>query len=110
MRFLVGALSFCFLLSSCAEAAKPASVHIDMSGAESEHDEVVYPSGDVIDIYPDHITPHEIIVHKANGGKIDAICLNQNCKDVRLQISGSRVLSDGTYQLLQTDDPKLMMV
>lgn len=81
-----------------------------MNGAESEHDEVVYPTGDVIDVYPDHVTPHEVIVRKANGGKIDAICLGENCKDVRLQISGSKVLADGSYQLLQTDDPKLMMV
>jgi hypothetical protein len=110
MRFLVGALSVCFLVSSCGEVAKPATVHLEMSGGESEHDEIVYPSGDVIDVYPDHATPHEVIVRKANGGKIDAICLGQNCKDVRLQISGSKVLADGSYQLLQTDDPKLMMV
>jgi len=110
MRFLVVALSLCFLVSSCAEVAKPATVHVEMSGAESEHDEIVYPSGDVIDVYPDHVTPHEVIVRKANGGKIDAICLGQNCKNVQLQISGSKVLSDGTYQLLQTDDPKLTMV
>jgi len=81
-----------------------------MSGAESEHDEIVYPSGDVIDVYPDHVTPHEVIVRKANGGKIDAICLGEGCRNVRLQISGSKILSDGSYQLLQTDDPKLMMV
>jgi hypothetical protein len=110
MRYLVRALSLCFLLSSCGEVAKPATVHIEMNGAESEHDEVVYPTGDVIDVYPDHVTPHEVIVRKANGGKIDAICLGENCKDVRLQISGSKVLADGSYQLLQTDDPKLMMV
>jgi hypothetical protein len=110
MKLLVGVLSVCFLVSSCGEVAKPAAVHIEMSGAESEHDEVVYPSGDVVDIYPDHVTPHEVIVRKANGGKIDAICMAQNCKDVRLQISGSKILFDGTYQLLQTDDPKLMMV
>jgi hypothetical protein len=81
-----------------------------MVGAESEHDEIVYPSGDVIDVYPDHVTPHEVTVRKANGGRIDAICLGGNCKNVRLQISGSKVLPDGSYQLLQTDDPKLMMV
>jgi hypothetical protein len=110
MRFAVGAMSLCFLISSCAEAAKPATVHLGMRGGESEHDEVVYPSGDVIDVYPDHVVPHEVIVRKANGGKIDAICLGENCKNVRLQISGSKILADGSYQLLQTDDPKLMMV
>jgi hypothetical protein len=110
MRYFAAALALCFGVSSCAEAAKPATVHLEMSAGGSEHDEMVYPSGDVIDIYPDHVTPHEVIVRKANGGKIDAICLGENCKNVRLQIRGSRVLSDGSYQLLQTDDPKLMMV
>lgn len=110
MRFLVGALALCFLVSSCAEAATPATVHVEMIGGESEHDEVVYPSGDIIDVYPDHVTPHEVIVRKANGGKIVAVCLGDGCKNVRLQISGSQLLSDGSYQLLQTDDPKLMMV
>src|ERR1700722_3320777 len=110
MRYLAVAFAFWFWISSCAEAAKPATVHLEMSAGESEHDEMVYPSGDVIDIYPDHATPHEVIVRKANGGKIDAICLGENCKNVRLQMSGSQVLSDGCYQLLQTDDPKLMMV
>jgi hypothetical protein len=110
MRYLAGALSLCFLVSSCGEVAQPATVHMEMTGGESEHDEVVYPTGDVIDVYPDHITPHEVIVRKADGGKIDAICLGENCKNVHLQIIGSQILSDGSYQLLQTDDPKLMMV
>jgi hypothetical protein len=110
MRYFAVAFALCFWISSCAEAAKPATVHLEMSAGESEHDEMAYPSGDLIDIYPDHVTPHEVIVRKANGGKIDAICLGENCKNVRLQISGSKILSDGSYQLLQTDDPKLMMV
>jgi hypothetical protein len=110
MRYFAVALALCFWISSCAEAAKPATVHLEMNAGESEHDEMVYPTGDVIDIYPDHVTPHEVIVRKSNGGKIDAICLGGNCKSVRLQIRGSKILSDGSYQLLQTDDPKLMMV
>lgn len=110
MRYFAAMLSFCFLISSCGEVAKPATVHLEMSAGESEHDEIVSPSGDVIDVYPDHVTPHEVIVRKANGGRIDAICLSENCRNVRLQISGSKVLPDGSYQLLQTDDPKLMMV
>lgn len=110
MRHFAWLLSFCFLITSCGEVAKPAMVHLEMSGGESQHDEVVYPSGDVIDVYPDHVTPVEVIVRKANGGKIDAICLGGTCKDVRLTIRGSKVLPDGSYQLLQTDDPKLMMV
>jgi len=110
MRHLAVVFALCFCLSSCAEAAKPATVHLEMTAGESEHDEMVYPTGDVIDIYPDHVTPHEVIVRKANGGKIDAICLGGNCRNVRLQIRGSKILSDGSYQLLQTDDPKLMMV
>ena len=110
MRYSAWAFSLCLLVSSCGEVAKPATVHVEMRAGESEHDEVVYPSGDVIDVYPDHVTPHEVIVRKANGGKIDAICLGDNCKNVRLQISGSKVLQDGSYELLQTDDPKLMMV
>ena len=104
------ALSVCLLVSSCAQAVNPAIVHIDLANGESEHDEAVYPNGNIIDVYPDHVTPHVVIVRKANGGRIDAICLGQNCKNVRLQISGSKLLSDGSYQLLQTDDPKLMMV
>jgi hypothetical protein len=110
MKGLALVTSICFLLTVCAQAAKPATVHVEMVSGESEHDEAVYPSGDVIDIYPDHATPHEIIVRKANGGRIDAICLNSACSNIRLNISGSKILADGSYRLFQTDDPKLMMV
>ncbi|MGA9722903.1 MAG: hypothetical protein WBQ86_10630 [Candidatus Binatus sp.] len=81
-----------------------------MTNGESEHDEVVYPSGDVADIYPDKATPHEVIFHKANGGKLDVICLNEKCSNMHLSISGSQVFADGAYELLQSDDPQLMMV
>jgi len=81
-----------------------------MANGESEHDEVVLPSGDLVDIYPDRVTPHEAIFHKASGGKIDAICLNEHCSNMHLQISGSKLVPDGAYQLLQTDDPQLVMV
>ncbi|HEY9158135.1 hypothetical protein [Candidatus Binatus sp.] len=104
------ALSMCLLVSSCAQAAKPAIVHIDMANGESEHDEAVYPNGNIIDAYPNRVRPHEVIFHKPNGGMIDAFCLNTACSNVRLQITGSKVMADGTYQLLQTDDPKIMMV
>jgi hypothetical protein len=109
-RRLVCALSVCLLMTSCAEAAKPAAVHIPMANGDSEHDEVVYPSGDVMDVYPDRVTPHEAIFHKSNGGKIDAICLSSDCSSMRLQISGSKAIPDGAYELLKTDDPQLVMV
>jgi hypothetical protein len=110
MKVLACVLVVCFLVSSCAQVAKPAAVHIPMTNGESEHDEVVYPNGDVIDVYPDKVTPHEVIAHKANGAKIDAICLSEKCSDMHLQISGSKVVPDGSYQMLQTDDPGLIMV
>src|SRR5579863_8224680 len=77
-RHLTSVFALCFLATSCSQAAQPAAVHIPMTNGNSEHDEVVYPSGDVADIYPDKVTPHEVVVHKANGGKIDVICLNGN--------------------------------
>jgi hypothetical protein len=110
IRYFACFVSFCLLLSSCAQAGRPATVHLEMAAGNSEHDETVYPSGDVIDVYPDRVTPHQVIARKANGGKIDAICLNTSCSNVHLQITGSKVFADGAYQLLQTDDPKLMMV
>jgi len=110
MKHLASALAVCFLVTSCAQAVQPVAVYIPMVNGESEHDEVVLPTGDVEDIYPNKATPHETIFHKANGGKIDAICLNEKCSDVHLQISESKVFPDGAYQLLQTDDPMLIMV
>ena len=110
MKRLARALSVCLLMTSCAQAARPAAVHIPVANGNLEHDEIVYPSGDVMDIYPDRASPHELIFHKSGGGKIDAICLNATCSDVHLQISGSKLVADGAYQLLQTDDPNLVMV
>ena len=103
-------LSVCLVVSSCAQAAKPAIVHIDMANGQSEHDEAVYPNGTIMDAYPNRVTPRVVIVHKSNGGMIIASCLNAPCSNMHLQITGSKVMADGTYQLLQTDDPKVMMV
>ena len=85
-------------------------MHIDTSGGESEHEETVFPNGDVRDIYPDHTDPHEIIFHRHEGGITDMLCLNVKCTNATVQITRSSILSDGTYQWLQTDDPKIVMV
>jgi hypothetical protein len=85
-------------------------VHIDTSGGESEHEETVFPNGDVRDVYPDHTVPHEIIFHRHEGGITDLVCLNPKCTNATVQITRSSLLSDGTYQWLQTDDPKITMV
>ena len=109
-KLLVCTLSICLLSSSCATARPPATVHVETSGGDPEHEETVYPNGDVRDVYPDHDTPHEIIFHRHEGGITDMICMNAKCTDVTVQITKSSLLSDGSYQWLQTDDPKVIMV
>jgi len=110
MKRLAEALAVCLLLASCAQVAKPAVVHIATTVSDPEHDEAVYPNGNVTDFYPNRTSPREVFFHKANGGEIDAACLNSNCSNMYLKISGSKVVPDGSYQLLQTDDPKVVMV
>jgi len=79
------------------------------SAYQEEHDEVVAPDA-TADYYPNRQTPHEVVFHKASGGMIDATCMDGECHQLQLKISGSKTLPDGGYQFLQTDDPHILMV
>jgi hypothetical protein len=98
-----------FLIASCAQTAQPVTVHMQANEYQEEHDEVVTPDA-TADYYPNRQSPHEVVFHKASGGMIDATCMDTECHQVQLKITGSKALPDGGYQFLQTDDPHILMV
>ena len=76
---------------------------------QAEHDEVVSPQG-VTDYYPDSTNPHEIVMLGKEGGMLDAVCMDSDCKQMVLKVRGSNLVPNGSYQFLQTDDPQIKMV
>jgi hypothetical protein len=64
-------IAVCFLFASCAQSAQPLTVHMQASAYQPEHDEVVSQVA-TTDYYPSRQTPHEVVIHKVNGGMIDA--------------------------------------
>lgn len=109
MKRLARTVAACFLLSACAHAAQPVAVHMQASALQAEHDEVV-SSDAVMDYYPNRETAHEVVFHRLSGGMIDADCMDAGCQQISLKISGSKVIPDGGYQFLKTDDPHIIMV
>ncbi len=108
IKRLLAVLLASTLASSCA-AQPPQIAHMEATQFEQEHDEMIYPHA-IVDIYPSRNAPHEVIVHKDSGGTADLICLNHNCTESTGQIKGSKSLPDGSYQFVQTDDPKIAVV
>jgi hypothetical protein len=65
----------------------------------------------VTEFYPNKTAPSEVIYRSKNGGILDATCINGNCSDLLIKISGSSKYPNGTtFQLLKTDDPNILMI
>ena len=100
----------CFLLASCAaQKVTPTTVHLESSKSDPEHDEIVSEEG-VADFYPNRAAPHEIVYIGKSGGTTGLTCMNASCSQMLLQSHGSGVYPDGSFQLIKTDDPNVMMI
>ncbi len=110
MNRLAYTIAICFLLTSCAQSAQPLTVHMRATEDRQEFDETVSPDGSVMDSYPNRASAREILFRPASGGTLDASCMESGCGQMLLRISGSKVIPDGAYQFLQTDDPRVVMV
>jgi hypothetical protein len=103
-------LAGCFLLTACAtQKVTPTTVHLESSKSEPEHDEIVTDEG-VSDFYPNRTAPHEMVFIGKNGGTTGLTCLNSSCSQMLLKSNGSGLYPDGSYQLIKTDDPNVMMI
>jgi hypothetical protein len=99
----------CLAITSCSQINEPVAVHMQANQYQNEHDEVVSTEA-VIDYYPNRTTPQEVVVHRNTGGMIDATCKDAECSDISLKITGSKLIPDGSYEFLKTDDPNIIMV
>jgi hypothetical protein len=110
LKTLAIIIAGCFLLTSCAsQKVTPATVHLESSSSDPEHDEIVSEDG-VADFYPNRFTPHDIVYIAKNGGTTGLTCLNAGCSQMLLKSHGSDVYPDGSFQLVKTDDPNVMMI
>src|SRR5215831_4629970 len=122
-RLIISALFFC--LAGCA-AAPPQqlqphqflTVHLEDSDNKAAHDEIQVPGGLIVEDYPDRISPRRIYFRYPQGGIMDLTCRNFSnnpCRDWTMRITGFKsdhmpkgfdiFLPEGTYLLLNTDDP-----
>lgn len=98
------------LLSSCsAQRVQPATVHVDANANQLEHDETVSNEG-VTEFYPNKTAPHETVFKGSDGTLFDGTCANADCSTVIVRVRHSPLYPDGTFQLLQTDDPNVLML
>jgi hypothetical protein len=109
MKSIARAMAICVVFSSCATTEKPVTVHILPTSTVAEHDETVSPNGTISDFFPNATSPHEMVATRGSQ-LMDLSCIDANCKNVNFLIRGSSTVPDGNYQLLQTDDPKLIML
>jgi len=109
IKSIARAIAICLAISSCATTEKAVTVHIPSTSTVGEHDESVYPNGTIINYFPDTTSPHEAMATSGNE-LIDLTCLDAGCRTLSFLIRGSGTLPDSSYQLLQTDDPKIIMV
>lgn len=108
-RSIALALAVAFLSSCSAQKIRPATVHIETNANETEHDETVSSEG-TTDFYPNKSSPRETVFKGTNGSLLDATCSNANCSDMVIRVRHSPVYPDGTFQLLKTDDPNVLML
>ena len=110
MKRMAILIAGCFLFASCAsQKVTPTTVHLESSKTDPEHDEIVSEEG-VTDFYPNRTTPHDIVYIWKDGGTTGLTCLNVSCSQMLLKSHGSALYPDGSFQLVKTDDPNVMMV
>jgi len=129
-RLIISALFFCL---ACAAAPPPEqqqqhqpqflTVHLEDSDNKAAHDEIQIPGGLVVEDYPDRISPRRVYFRYPQGGIMDLTCRdfsNNPCRDWTMRITGFKsdhmpkgfniFLPEGTYLLLNTDDPHLQVI
>ena len=110
-RALVQLLSAAVLLNSCATATPPI-VAVPATDQKAAHDTLVFPNGGSLDAYPNAKAP-SVAVMNEDGAQVAAACMAADCSSLRLQVHGSSKvvsLAPGAYQLLQTNDARLVQV
>ncbi len=110
-RSLVQLLSAAVLLNSCATATPPI-VAVPATDQKAAHDTLVFPNGSSLDAYPNAKAP-SVAVMNEDGAQVAAACMVADCSSLRLQVHGTSkvvTLAPGGYQLLQTSDPRLVLV
>jgi hypothetical protein len=108
-RSLSFAFAVCLLVTSCSQLPQPVTVHIEANSYQEEHDEVVSQDS-ITEYYPSRQELREIVIYNLSGGILDAICLDACCQQMALKVMGSKIMPDGGYQFIRTDDPHVVMV
>jgi hypothetical protein len=110
MKTLALAMAATLVITSCAsQNIAPTTVHMEASQNELAHDETVSAEG-VTDYYPNKSAPHETLFKGQNGSLVDSTCMNADCSTTLWKVRDSSVYPDGSYRVLKTDDPNVLLM
>jgi hypothetical protein len=73
-----------------------------VTGGDKEHDAVFYPDGER-DFYPNQQNPNHLAMRPSTGGRLDLICMNQDCTELLLRTSGLKSTDDMSVELVKVD-------